>query len=127
MLSLAALGRFSLSGAVLVDAGTALLVLLNGMTVLWWARWGAPDQPAGASCHGSAYATKGHTLEKGAAGAPVGKCGHGHGGLEPGHAHGSGHGHEQGNAVCQLGCYDAQDAGIVGCVVGVLDSAWTPV
>ena len=38
MLTLAGLGKFTLWGAVLVDVGTALLVILNGMTVLRWTR-----------------------------------------------------------------------------------------
>lgn len=38
VLVLAALGKFSLWGAVLVDVGTALIVILNGMTLLRWTR-----------------------------------------------------------------------------------------
>ena len=44
MLALASAGKFTLWGAVLVDVGTALLVILNGMTVMRWSRF-----PAGQS------------------------------------------------------------------------------
>ncbi len=37
------MGKFTLWGAVLVDVGTALAVVLNGMTVLRWTRY-APDE-----------------------------------------------------------------------------------
>jgi cation transport ATPase len=43
VLTLAGMGKFTLWGAVLVDVGTALAVVLNGMTVLRWTRY-APDE-----------------------------------------------------------------------------------
>ena len=45
VLSLACAGKFTLWGAVLVDVGTALAVILNGMTVLRWSRF-PPGQNA---------------------------------------------------------------------------------
>ena len=39
VLTLAGMGKFTLWGAVLVDVGTALAVVLNGMTVLRWTRY----------------------------------------------------------------------------------------
>ena len=39
VLSLASAGKFTLWGAVLVDVGTALVVILNGMIVLRWSRF----------------------------------------------------------------------------------------
>jgi Cd2+/Zn2+-exporting ATPase len=53
VLILAALGKFTLFGAVLVDVGTALLVTLNGLTLLRW-DFGLGASPAG--CVGAAAA-----------------------------------------------------------------------
>jgi len=53
VLVLAAMGKFSLFGAVLVDVGSALLVTLNGLTLLRW-DIGLGESPAG--CVGAAAA-----------------------------------------------------------------------
>ena len=45
MLTLAGMGKFTLWGAVLVDVGTALAVILNGMTVLRWTRYAPGEAP----------------------------------------------------------------------------------
>ena len=55
MLTLAGLGKFTLWGAVLVDVGTALVVILNGMTVLRWTRHPPGEAPR---CAAERYATK---------------------------------------------------------------------
>jgi Cd2+/Zn2+-exporting ATPase len=53
VLVLAAMGKFTLFGAVLVDVGSALLVTLNGLTLLRW-DFGLGESPAG--CVGTAAA-----------------------------------------------------------------------
>lgn len=53
VLVLAAMGKFTLFGAVLVDVGSALLVTLNGLTLLRW-DFGLGQSPAG--CVGAAAA-----------------------------------------------------------------------
>jgi Cd2+/Zn2+-exporting ATPase len=53
VLVLAALGKFTLFGAVLVDVGTALLVTLNGLTLL---RWDFGLGASAAGCVGAAAA-----------------------------------------------------------------------
>ena len=63
VLALAACGKFTLFGAVLVDVGTALLVTLNGLTLLRW-DFGLGDAPSvcvgaaavGAHSHGGGKA-----------------------------------------------------------------------
>lgn len=50
VLSLASAGKFTLWGAVLVDVGTALAVILNGMTVLRWSRFPAGQSSESHQC-----------------------------------------------------------------------------
>ena len=55
VLTLAGLGKFTLWGAVLVDVGTALVVILNGMTVLRWTRHPPGEAPR---CAAERYAAE---------------------------------------------------------------------
>jgi len=55
VLTLAGLGKFTLWGAVLVDVGTALVVILNGMTVLRWTRHPPSEAPR---CAAERYAAQ---------------------------------------------------------------------
>ena len=59
VLALASAGRFTLWGAVLVDVGTALAVILNGMTVMRWSRF-----PAGQNAELHQCAAKRHEAER---------------------------------------------------------------
>ena len=57
VLVLAALGRFSLWGAVLVDVGTALAVILNGVSLLRWPWPASTHDGVNASAAGCCSAT----------------------------------------------------------------------
>jgi hypothetical protein len=56
VLALAFTGHMTLWGAVLVDVGTALLVILNGMTVLRWSRFPGDGKMPTSECVAEKFA-----------------------------------------------------------------------
>jgi len=107
VLGLAGAGKFTLWGAVLVDVGTALVVIFNGLTVLRWSRFPPGQRSEARPCAAELCALEvgGGAGGKGGAGTVHGcGCAHGdsHRNVSGVSGRGHGHSHDHGQLNCSI-------------------------